>query len=138
MMCAPLLMDDSMRAALLCLVLLTTSASAGELLIEPIPQGATTETTVAVIKRAFTGRGWTVVESTPTSVTATLSRGDAINARMRISIEGQRLMYDGASSIRTRAGSANAPMRYTQALSPLWVGNLRHDIGLSLASMPGA
>lgn len=125
-----------MRLALLCLLLVSTRALAADVLIEHIPSGATPESVVAIIKQAFVGRRWTVEEVTATSVTAVIDRRPEVFGRMCIRIEGTSLVFEGHSSVRANVGSANAPVRYDKPLSTLWVNNLRHDIGLTLATIP--
>jgi hypothetical protein len=128
-------MEDDMRLALLCLLLVSGRAFAADVLIEHVSKGATPEAVVAIIKQALTGRGWTIEASTPESVTAIIDRRPATFSRMTISIDGQSLVFEGHTSVRANVGSANAPVRYNKPLSSLWVGNLRHDIGLTLATI---
>lgn len=126
-----------MRLALLCLLLVSTRAIAADVLLEHVPKGAAPSVLVAVIEQAFIKRKWTVVEVTPDSVTATITREakQVIRGRMRISIDGDALVYTGSAKYRTASPSGGV-LAYEKPLSDSWVENLRRDIGLTLAAIP--
>lgn len=126
-----------MRLALLCLLLVSTPALATDVLIEHVPSAATPPVLVAVIEQAFIKHRWTVVEVTPDSVTATITREakQVIRGRMLISIEGDALVYTGVAKYRTASPSGGV-LAYDKALSDSWLENLRRDISLTLATIP--
>jgi hypothetical protein len=125
------------RLALILLCALSSTANAADVLIEHIPKAATPPMLVAVIEQAFIKRKWTVVEVTPDSVTATITREakQVIRGRMRISIDGDALVYTGSAKYRTASPSGGV-LAYDKPLSDSWVENLRRDIGLTLAAIP--
>lgn len=126
-----------MRYVLILLAVLAMPAIAGDVLIERVPKASTPPVLVAVIEQAFIKRKWKVVEVTADSVTATITREakQVIRGRMRISIDGDALVYTGTAKYRTASPSGGV-LAYEKPLSDSWVENLRRDIALTLAAIP--
>jgi hypothetical protein len=104
-------------------------------LVERLPKGAEPTMILRVVKQAFIGRHWTIEGEDATSVTGVIER-PPLTARMRISIYGQALVYEGSAPRRTASGPQNGVLMYDRPLSAKWVQNLKNDIGLAFATVP--
>jgi hypothetical protein len=128
-----------MRFALSLLLLasgLAHAATSG-VLIEKLPSRATSEVVLEVVRQAFLGRRWDVVESDPSSVTAKFVEQNG-TVTLRVQLSERSLIYSGSARPIQRGRS---PAQNTQAggrtqVPERWVHYLRSDIAIALATIP--
>jgi hypothetical protein len=107
-------------------------------LVERVPAGAEPAVVLAVVKAALINRKWTVQAEGLDFVEATLSPRPNVHVRMRVTLNGRALTYEGES--RQRATSVNPNQSGTFAPSAgvpkRWIAYLKRDISLTLATIP--